>query len=208
MIKNVTNFDTYVACVLLLALLASCSDKVPRLVSLAPGDVIVAFGESLTHGNGVSVSESYPVVLAQLLGRPVVRAGVPGEVSAGGLARLNDVIASHRPKLMIICLGGNDLLRKIDEGETRANLRAILRTLQLQNIAAVQIGLPRPALLTHAPPFFGEVARGFAVPYEGKIVTDILFQPDQKSDPIHPNPKSYRRLAEAIAALLRQAGAV
>jgi acyl-CoA thioesterase-1 len=206
MIKNLIRSIIYV--VSLLVLIAGCGDKVPRLAPLGPGDMIVAFGDSLTHGTGASENESYPAVLAQLLGRPVVRAGVPGEGTAGGLARLNDVIASHRPKLMIVCLGGNDMLRKVAESETRANLREILRTLQSQNIAALLIGVPRPALVTNAPPFFAEIAKEFNIPYEGKIVTDILYQPGEKSDTIHPNAKGYRRMAQAIAALLKKAGAV
>ena len=208
MIKYLIKSNTYIILSLCVALLAGCGDKVPRLAKLAPADVIVAFGDSLTYGTGAAESESYPAVLAQLLGRAVVRAGVPGEITAGGLSRLYEVIAEHQPKLMIVCLGGNDMLRKVDENETRANLRAIVKTLQAQNIATVLIGVPRPALVTSAPPFYGEIAKEFGIPYEGKIVTDILYQRDQKSDAIHPNAKGYRRMAEAIAALLKKAGAV
>jgi lysophospholipase L1-like esterase len=208
MTKNIIKSNTYVISLLWLVLLAGCGDKVPRLARLAPGDVIVAFGDSLTYGTGAAASESYPAVLGELLGRPVVRAGVPGETTAGGLARLNDVIASHRPKLMIVCLGGNDMLRKVAESETRANLREILRTLQSRNIAALLVGVPRPALLTSAPPFYAQIAEEFNIPYEGEIVTDILYQPGEKADTIHPNAKGYRRMAQAIAALLKKAGAV
>ncbi|MEI6506370.1 MAG: hypothetical protein WCO90_10905 [Planctomycetota bacterium] len=65
-----------------------------------------------------------------------------------------------------------------------------------------------PALVTSAPPFYEDIAKEFAIPYEGKIVTDVLYQRDQKSDAIHPNAKGYRRMAEALAALLKKAGAV
>ena len=109
---------------------------------------------------------------------------------------------------MIVCLGGNDMLRKIDESETRANLREIIKTIQSQNIAAMLIGVPRPALVTSAPTFFAEIAKEFGIPYESKIVTDILYQREQKADTIHPNARGYRRMAEAVAALLKKAGAV
>ena len=148
------------------------------------------------------------IVLGQLIARKVVRAGVPGEVTEGGLARLQEVIDEHKPRLMIVCLGGNDMLRKVDEGQTQANLRAIIKTLQAQGIAVALVGVPKPALVTGAPPFYEAIAREFNIPYEGKIVTDVLYQRDQKSDAIHPNAKGYRRMAEAIAALLKKAGAV
>lgn len=193
---------------LALAMAAGCGDKTPKLARLAPADVVVAFGDSLTYGTGAAEAESYPAVLGQLIGRPVVRAGVPGEVTAEGLARLQSVIDEHKPRLMIVCLGGNDMLRKVDDAQIRANLSDIVKIIQAQGIAVVLVGVPRPALITSAPPLFDEVAKASGIPYEGKIVTDVLYQRDQKSDAIHPNAKGYRRMAQAIAALLKKAGAV
>ena len=114
--KNTIKTINYFLFVLWLALLAGCGGNVPRLGKLVASDVIVAFGDSLTFGTGASESESYPIVLGQLIARKVVRAGVPGEVTEGGLARLQDVIDEHKPKLMIVCLGGNDMLRKVMKG--------------------------------------------------------------------------------------------
>lgn len=187
---------------------AGCGEKVPRLPAVGANDVIVAFGDSLTYGTGASENESYPAVLAQLIQRKVVKAGVPGEQTSGGLARLASVIEEHRPALVIVCLGGNDMLRKVDEAQTRNNLREIIRTIKGQGIAVVLVGVPKPALITSAPGFYAEIAKEFAVPYEGKIVTSVLYQPDLKVDPIHPNALGYRKMAEAIAELLRKAGAV
>lgn len=206
--KKTIKTNTYFLLALCLALLAGCGPKVPKLGKLAPSDVVVAFGDSLTFGTGATEAESYPVVLGQLLARKVVRAGVPGEITEGGLARVQEVIDEHKPKLMIVCLGGNDMLRKVDESQTKANLRSIIKTIQSQGIAVVLVGVPKPALVTSAAPFFDEIAKEFGIPYEGKIVTDVLYQRDQKSDAIHPNAKGYRRMAEAIAALLKKAGAV
>ena len=53
-----------------------------------------------------------------------------------------------------------------------------------------------------------KLAKEFGIPYEGKIVTSVLYQPDLKSDPIHPNAGGYRKMAEAIADLLRKAKAL
>jgi acyl-CoA thioesterase-1 len=193
---------------LLLVLLAGCDSKTPPLPRLGTDDVIVAFGDSLTYGTGAAENENYPAVLAQLTGRTVVRSGSPGEVTAQALQRLPAVLDEHKPKLVIVCLGGNDMLRKLGEAEIVANLRAIVRKTQDSGAAVVLIGVPRPALLTSAPRFYAEIATEFGVPYEGAVVTSVLFKPDLKSDPIHPNAAGYHKIAEAIAALLRKAGAV
>lgn len=193
---------------LALALIAGCGDSVPQLPRLGANDVIVAFGNSLTYGTGAREQESYPAVLAQLIGRPVVRAGVPGEVTAQGLRRLPSVIDEHQPRLVIVCLGGNDMLRRIGDGDIKRNLGDMLKVLNKRGIGAVLVGVPKPALVTSAPGFYAELAREFGVPYEGKIVTSVLYAADMKADPIHPNAKGYRKMAEALAELLKMAGAI
>ena len=197
-----------VTALLIALLLGGCGEKVPRVAAVGPDEVIVAFGDSLTYGTGAAESESYPVVLAQLIGRRVVRAGVPGEVTAQGLVRLPQVIEEHRPALVIVCLGGNDMLRKLDEAHIRSNLRQIIRALRDRGISVVLVGVPKPALLTSAAAFYGELAKEYRIPYEGKILNHIMHQLDLRSDAIHPNAKGYRRMAEAIAELLREAGAI
>jgi lysophospholipase L1-like esterase len=72
----------------------------------------------------------------------------------------------------------------------------------------VIIGVPKPALITGAAEFYAEIAKEFGVPYEGKVVTSVLYSSDMRADPIHPNAKGYRRMAEALADLLRKAGAI
>ena len=193
---------------LLSAALLSCGEKVPRVAPVGPNEVIVAFGDSLTYGTGAAETESYPVVLGQLIGRKVVKAGVPGELTAQGLMRLPRVIEEHRPALMIVCLGGNDMLRRMDEAQVRKNLREIIGVIRAQGIAVVLVGVPKPALIASAPAFYDELAKEFGIPYEGKIVTDVMYQLELKADPIHPNAKGYRRMAEAIAELLKKAGAI
>lgn len=198
-----------ITALLALCLVASgCGERAAKLSKLSNDDVIVAFGDSLTYGTGAAEHESYPAVLAQLTGRKVVRAGVPGEVTAQALQRLPQVIEEHRPRLVVLCSGGNDMLRRLSMEEAGANLRAMIKLLKERDIAVVLIGVPQPALLSSPPEFYPALAREFGVPYEGEVLKTVLYAADMKSDPIHPNARGYRRMAEAVDALLRKAGAI
>jgi acyl-CoA thioesterase-1 len=188
--------------------LAGCGDKVPPVAKLAATDVVLAFGDSLTYGTGAKAEDSYPVVLGQLIGRTVVRSGVPGEQTAGGLVRLPDVLDEHKPRLVIVCLGGNDMLRKGTPANIEANLRKILAEIKSRGLDAMLIGVPTPTLIANPPEFYGRLAKEFAIPYEGEIITSVLYKSELKSDPIHPNAAGYRKVAEAVAKRLRDAGAL
>lgn len=197
-----------IAAVMTVMLLGGCGGGTPKVAKLAATDVVLAFGDSLTYGTGAKAEESYPAVLSELLGRNVVRAGIPGEQTAGGLQRLPGALDEHRPRLVIVCLGGNDMLRKGSPDAIEANLRAMLKEIRGRGMDAVLVGVPAPGLITSSPEFYEKLAKEFGIPYEGKIVTSVLYKPELKSDPIHPNADGYRRMAEAIAKLLRDAGAV
>lgn len=191
-----------------LSALTACSDAPPPLPRLGADDVVLAFGDSITYGTGARSEESYPEVLAQLIGRRVVGAGVPGEVTADGLQRLPDVLAEVKPKILLLCLGGNDMLRKVEPAAIESNLRTMVRVATDRGIAVVLIAVPKPALFGGNGAFYGIIAEENDLPLEGDILKDILFDNEFKSDRLHPNAKGYRRMAEAIAGLLRRAGAV
>ena len=195
------------AIVLVLALAAACGGQ-PRLARLAPDAVVLAFGDSLTFGIGANPQESYPAQLEALIGRKVVASGVPGEVSTEGLARLSSAIDEAKPQLVILCHGGNDLLRKLDGAQAANNIRAMVRLAKAQGAQVVLIGVPRPGLLPSAAGFYEDIARELGVPYEGTALRKILTDNALKSDLVHPNAAGYARLAEAVAALLKKAGAV
>jgi lysophospholipase L1-like esterase len=195
-------------CLVALAALSGCSESYPSLPRLDPGDVVLAFGDSLTYGTGASRGESYPEVLAGLIGRTVVSEGVPGERTAQGLERLSDVLDMHQPRIILLCLGGNDMLRKVDAGETETNLRRMIDTANARGVGVVLIGVPKPALLGGTARFYERIAEDYAIPYEGEALNEILKDNEYKSDPIHPNARGYRALATALAEVLRRSGAI
>jgi lysophospholipase L1-like esterase len=191
-----------------LSALAACSDAPPPLPRLGADDVVLAFGDSITHGTGARPEESYPEVLAQLIGRQVVGAGVPGEITAIGVQRLPEVLDEVKPKILLLCLGGNDMLRKVESVATESNLRTMVRMARDRGVAVVLIAVPKPALFGGNASFYQAIARENDLHLESAILKDILYDNEFKADPIHPNAKGYRRMAEAIAELLRKAGAV
>jgi len=191
------------------ALLLACACSEPAwLPRLAPDAVVLAFGDSLTFGTGASEAESYPAQLAQLIGRPVVRAGVPGEVSAAGLERLPAALDEHRPKLLVLCHGGNDFLRRQSKQQAADNVRAMVRMAKGRGIEVVLMGTPEPGFSVTPPGFYAEIAKEFRIPYEGEVIGRILKDSGLRSDPIHPNAQGYRLMAERLAELLKKAGAV
>jgi lysophospholipase L1-like esterase len=190
-----------------MAVLIACSsgNKSPRLAKDA---VILAFGDSLTFGNGATLDESYPAILEHLVGRRVVNSGVPGEVTAEGLSRLPEVLEREKPALLILCHGGNDLLRRLNQKQTANNLRAMIRLAQARGIAVVIIAVPSPGIALSPPALYREIAAEMKIPLEENALTMVLSDGALKSDYIHPNAAGYRRLAESIAALLKKSGAV
>ncbi|WP_269531462.1 arylesterase [Chitinimonas sp. BJYL2] len=195
-----------IALVLTLLVLA-CGAKVeyPRL---AGGATVLAFGDSLTYGTGVQPAQSYPAVLQALISREVVNEGIPGNTTADGRARLAEALDAHAPKLLILCLGGNDFLRKQPEAETVAHLRAMLDLAKARGVPVLLVATPKPGLGLSVPDFYAELAQEYGVALEDEVLAEVLADRNLKSDPIHPNEAGYRQMAEAIAAALRETGAI
>jgi acyl-CoA thioesterase-1 len=191
-----------------LALVLSACGQQPKLAPLATDAVVLAFGDSLTFGTGAKEEESYPAQLALLAARRVVREGVPGEVSEAGLARLPALLDEYRPRLLVLCHGGNDFLRRLPKTTAADNVRAMVRMAKARGIDVLLIGTPEAGLTLTPPDFYADIAKQFGIPYEGEVLTRILRNGDLKSDPVHPNARGYRLMAERVADLLRKSGAL
>lgn len=191
-----------------IALLAAACGDAPKLAPLAPDAVVLAFGDSLTYGTGASEAESYPAQLERLIGRKVVRAGVPGEVSAQALKRLPAELDEHQPQLLLLCIGGNDFLRNLGQAQAAANVQTLVSMARQRGIGVLLIGTPEKGLMLTPPAFYAEIAEQARIPYEGKVIGEILRNSELKSDTLHPNARGYRLIAERVAALLQKAGAL
>lgn len=189
------------------ALLAACGEA-PKLAPLAPDSVVLAFGDSITYGTGAAAEESYPAQLERLIGRTVMNAGVPGEVSAQALRRLPAALEEHRPHLLVLCIGGNDFLRNLGKEQVAANVQTMVAVARQSGVDVVLIGTPEKGFTLTPPAFYADIAEQLGIPYEGDVIGEILRDSTLKSDPIHPNARGYRLIAERVATLLKSSGAL
>lgn len=187
--------------------LSGCS-RGPRIDKLERDAVVLAFGDSLTFGTGANPEESYPAVLERAIERKVVNAGVPGEVSAEGLARLPEALDEARPRLLILCHGGNDFLRHLDEARAADNLRGMVRLARDRGIAVVLLATPKPGLPPSVPRFYRDIAAEFAIPVEDEVIRSVLLDNALKSDMVHPNARGYAAMAAALQKVLLKSGAI
>lgn len=194
------------------AALAACGRKSPRLAALPAGSPVLALGDSITFGTGAAREASYPAVLAQVTGWNVVNAGVPGDTSAGALARLPALMEAHRPQLVLVSIGGNDFLRRLPPADTRANIRAICQQAAAAGAQVVLVGVPEATALAavtrllsdHA--LYEDIAGELKLPLHAGGWSEVLGDPALKSDAIHGNARGYEVFARGLAERLRELG--
>lgn len=166
-----------------------------------PGAVIVAFGDSLTRGYGAGQGEAYPDVLAELIGRKIINEGVDGDTTVTALNRVDRVLV-HKPDVVIITLGGNDILRRIPYEQTVSNLEEIFERLQTGGAMVVYAAVDPPLGGKNWINAVRTLCRERGVLYVESILHGLWSDTEMMSDTIHPNAKGYRVVAERIQARL------
>ncbi len=169
---------------------------------------ILVLGDSLTAGYGLAAAESFPAQLERALrdgGQRVrvINAGVSGDTTSGGLARLDWALA-ERPRLVILQLGANDALRGIDPGLTKANLAAILTRLKRDGVRVLLTGMraPRnlgPAYYTKFDRLYRDLAEKHQVALDPFFLEGVALRPELNlSDGLHPNPQGIALIVNRI----------
>ena len=174
---------------------------------------ILALGDSLTAGYGLDLADTFPVRLegalrADGLDVAVINAGVSGDTTAGGLARLGWALAD-RPHMAIVALGGNDALRGLDPDATRTNLDAIVTRIETAGVRVLLAGMK-------APPNLGaEYGRAFNAVFTGVaerhgvalypfLLEGVAAVPElNQDDAIHPNARGVQIMVEGILPYVR-----
>lgn len=187
-----------VASALLAFVLGACS-QAPDYAPLPSGSVVLALGDSVTYGTGAARGLDYPARLAEHSGWKVINAGIPGDTAALAKSRIDALLRDKRPALVIVELGGNDLLRRRAEDEVKEDLRAILATVRQAGALAVLVAVPAPSLFNWSladAGLYRELAKEENVPLVENVLARVLSDPQLRSDPIHPNAQGYRALAD------------
>lgn len=206
------------------AVIVACSPSSPQETpqpstsndEIAYAGTIVAMGDSLTAGLGVPEDQAYPAQLGRRLADDghrykVVNAGVSGETSSGALSRVQWVIESLDPDIVILETGANDGLRGIDPKLLESNLNQLVVTLKNHNIIVVLAGMQ---MLPNLGP---EYIEAFATIYPGVARTHgVIFMPFflegvagqgqwNQADKIHPTAEGYTRIVANLYPYVMQA---
>jgi acyl-CoA thioesterase-1 len=190
--------------------------EVPPSPTISWKGTIVAFGDSLTAGDRLDENEAYPARLQELLATGgeswrVVNAGVSGETSSGALSRVEWILESLSPDIVILETGANDGLRGIDVDLARENILSIVTRLQEEGVTVVLAGMQMVKNLgeDYGQSFaalYGEVAAetgAILIPFflEG-VAGDPSLNLD---DGIHPNADGCRIIAGNVYPYVREA---
>lgn len=179
---------------------------------------ILAFGDSLTHGYGLDGPDIFPVQLEKALAAKgiaaeVQNAGVSGDTTAGGLARLDWSLGDPAgpPTLVIVELGANDALRGIDPKVTEANLDAILGKLAAQKVGVLLAGMQAPPNLgadyaAAFDPIFARLAEKYQVAFYPFFLDGVAADSKlNQADGMHPNAAGVAVIVERITPFVIQA---
>ena len=198
--------------ILLVVSLLGCGQDAIKNTPIAQGATVLVLGDSLSFGTGASEGEDYPTLLANNTGWQIINAGIPGDTSAGGLQRLPDLLTEYQPKLLIVELGGNDLLRQVPKSQTISNLKAILAQAKAQNIPSVLVAIPEISALRAAigqlsdHPLYEEIAKETGTALISNVFSEVLSDNDLKSDQIHANAKGYAEISKKMSEQLKHFG--
>ena len=191
------------------------SAEAPAAAQAEAEHLVLAFGDSLYAGYGLAQGEGFPAALqrelqARGLSAELVNAGVSGDTTAAGLARLEFTLdgLKRRPDLAIVGLGGNDVLRGIDPAETRANLEAIVRELDRRGIPVVLTGMlaPRnlgPDYVERFDRIYPDLAGRYGAALDPFFLEGVISKPElMLGDGIHPNAKGVEVMAKRLAPIV------
>jgi len=178
-----------------------------RVAGMGPppeGSRVVFLGDSITHGHRLSAELAYPHRVGLALGIPVVNAGISGDTTEGGLARLDRDVLAHRPRLVVVALGVNDMLVQWPRKRTVQNLRTITQRIRAQGAAVILLHISLPGVPGdgHRKDF-----RDIASAENAILVEDFLrgVVPGHTYDGLHPDEQGQAMLAERLLPVLRAA---
>lgn len=175
---------------------------------------IIAFGDSLTAGFGLTEKDSYPYLLQKKLESEgydyeVVNAGVSAETSIGGLERIDWVLEQERVEILILELGANDLLRGLPVEKMKENLSTIIKKAKAKNVKVLLCGMLAPNTMGEDYQrdyvrAFPDLATEHNVAFLPFILENIALKKElNQADGIHPNAEGEKIMTENVYKYLK-----
>jgi lysophospholipase L1-like esterase len=161
---------------------------------------IVAFGDSLLEGVGASPGRSLPTLMSESIHEPIINLGVSGDTTADGLERIEEVLA-YNPRLVIVSLGGNDLIRNVPRETIYANLKQMVDTIHESGSMVLLLGVRGP--LKNIDDEYERIQKETGCAYVPNILDGLIGRSGFMYDAIHPNDAGYAKIAQKIAPVLR-----
>lgn len=168
------------------------------------GRNIVAFGDSLISGVGATKGNDLISDLSRDLGVDIINAGVSGNTTVDGLERLEKDVLDHNPKIVILLLGGNDYLKRIDKVTTFENLQKIVDAVHSKGSIVLLLGVRGGLLKDNYREDFDEFAKKNNVAYVPNVLDDILGDEKLMYDQVHPNDRGYKIIALRVRPVLKE----
>ena len=202
----------YLSILLSLFLLACSHAK--QHAAVPTGATVLVLGDSISYGTGANAGEDYPSLLAKKTGWNIINAGVSGDTTEMGLARLPELLEANSLKLVLVELGGNDFLHQVPRAQTTANLKKILAIIKQKQIPTILLAIPKASLFGAAvgnlsdDTMYEQLGKETDTAVIPEELAKVLGQNDLKSDPIHPNALGYQALAKALNEALKVQGFV
>jgi acyl-CoA thioesterase I len=176
---------------------------IPQAARPTNGETIVAFGDSLVAGRGASAGHDFVSLLSERLGVRIVNAGVSGDTTASALARVDRDVLSRNPRIVIVLLGGNDLLRQVPLDQTFTNLGSIVDRVRQRGSAVVLVAVGTGLWVDPYSARYEALAKRTSAVLVPDILDDIIGHGDLMSDSIHPNDGGYAIIARRLEPMLR-----
>jgi len=201
---------------LLFVQLAGATTQTPAPAARSPATTptILVLGDSLSAAYGIRMEEGWVALLQKKLasqgyGYRVVNASISGETTAGGLARLPRALDLHRPRIVILELGGNDGLRGLPLRQMRTNLESMVKQSQATGAKVLLAGMRVPP--NYGPTYtegfydsFSDIAKRYRVPLVPFFLRSVALEEGlMQADGIHPNAKGQPALLDTLWPTLR-----
>lgn len=183
-------------------------DSTPKGICPLNGTHIITLGDSLANGFGVNDDDSFAIKIPQILGKSAIKLGIDGEISSELLARIDSELVGKNLAAIIISIGGNDFLRKLDKATIERNIKVIVQKAKAKSSCIVLLGVPDGilgGLVGGISRVYYDIAESEGVLIESSAMPQILKQHSLKVDEIHPNKDGHAIITQNIIELIKKA---